>query len=257
MERALKGRVAVAGLVAACLSSLGGIATHSAASVSTAARVDHASSVAAARQFLYRMMDLRATGAVPRLVQSFAGGRLGSQHFTDSETYDDALIIDALIADGTAASLARARTIANALLFVQKNDPKPDGRIRSAYAPDQLTSRHAIRVTDPTSDVGAMAWAAMALVRLAAVSHDAHYLSGARRIGTWVARHCRDRRGAGGFHWRLHRPRAKDLVEVDRAQHRPVRAVPDAREADRQSALDCRRVVGAAVRSGDVAANGP
>ena len=120
MVRTLKGRVAVAGLVAACLSSLGGIATHSVASVSTAARVDHASSVAAARQFLYRMMDLRTAGAVPRLVQSFAGGRLGSQHFTDSETYDDALIIDALIADGTAVSSRGADRCDRALVRAEE-----------------------------------------------------------------------------------------------------------------------------------------
>jgi hypothetical protein len=210
MACGLSGRaLAVTGLVAACLSSSGGAAARSAASVhpahlriasvGIAPEVDHASSVAGARRFLYRMMDLRAAGDVPRLVQSFDRGPLGSRHFTDSETYDDALIIDAFLADGTAASLARARVVANALLFVQQHDPKHDGRIRVAYAPNPLTSPGAIRITDRTSDVGNMAWVGMALVRLAAVTHDARYLSGARRIARWIAEHCRDTRGAGGF----------------------------------------------------------
>jgi hypothetical protein len=120
-------------------------------------------------------------------------------HFTDSETYDDAVIIDALLADGSGASRTRARTIANALLFIQHNDPAHDGRIRVAYAPTPLNSRRDIRVTDRTSDVGNMAWIAMALARLAAVTHDVQYLNGAVRIGRWIVQHCRDTRGAGGF----------------------------------------------------------
>jgi hypothetical protein len=182
----------VAVTVAVTVASSGAVAEGSAAGVGT-------SSVADARRFLYRMMDLHAVGTVPRLVQSFTGGPLGRTHFTDSETYDDALVMDALLADGTSASRVRARTIANALLFVQHNDPAHDGRIRVAYAPNPLRSRSDIKITDRTSDVGNMAWAAMALARLAAVTHRARYLTGAVAIGAWIVRHCRDTRGAGGF----------------------------------------------------------
>jgi hypothetical protein len=187
----------VAATVVATMASLGAVAEGSV--VDVGASSVGASSVADARRFLYRMMDLHAVGTVPRLVQSFIGGPLGRAHFTDSETYDDALVIDALLADGTAASRVRARTIANALLFIQHNDPAHDGRIRVAYAPDPLRSRSDINITDRTSDVGNMAWTAMALARLAAVTHRARYLNGAVAIGAWIVRHCRDTRGAGGF----------------------------------------------------------
>jgi hypothetical protein len=63
--------------------------------------------------FLNRMMDLYARGSTPRLVQSFTGGTLGQQGFTDSETYDDALMIDAFLAEGTPDGLTRAVTLLN------------------------------------------------------------------------------------------------------------------------------------------------
>ena len=50
--------------------------------------------------FLNHMMDLYATGTTPRLVQSFEGGVLGQQAFTDSFTYDDALMIDSYLRGG-------------------------------------------------------------------------------------------------------------------------------------------------------------
>ena len=74
-------------------------------------------------------------GYDPCLVQSFSGGLLGEENFTDSETYDDALMIDAYLAQGTADGQARAEVIGNGLLYVQAHDPRRDGRIRAAYAP--------------------------------------------------------------------------------------------------------------------------
>jgi hypothetical protein len=78
------------------------------------------------------MTDRYAAGSVPRLVQSFTGGVPGRQHFTASESYDDALVIDAYLAAGTAAGRSRAEVIGNGLLYVQANDPAHDGRIRTA-----------------------------------------------------------------------------------------------------------------------------
>lgn len=156
--------------------------------------------------FLDAMMDRYATGTTPRLVQSFTGGTLGQEGFTDSETYDDALVVDAYLAEGTAPALARAETIGDALLLVQAHDPAHDGRVREAYGPQPLVTTTAggrqhvhVRIRDGTSDVGNMAWVAMSLVQLYATTGQAAYLAGAESIGHWVVRHCRDRRGAGGF----------------------------------------------------------
>jgi hypothetical protein len=145
------------------------------------------------------MMDRYATGPQLRLVQSFAGGKLEKRHFTDSVTYDDALIIDALLARGTPEDLSRAELIGEALLYVQANDPAHDGRLRGAYAPAALTSPAAIQATDATSDVGNMAWVGQALVQLYARSANSEFLSGAKSIGEWIQTHAYDARGAGGY----------------------------------------------------------
>jgi hypothetical protein len=147
--------------------------------------------------FLDQMMDLYATGTTPRLVQSFDGGPLSG--FTDSETYDDALTIQAFLSEGTPYGLQRAETIGNGLLYVQANDPHHDGRVREAYAPTPLTTPSDVVATDKTSDVGNMAWVGMALAQLYHATDSTQYLSGAERIGTWVVTHARDTRGAGGY----------------------------------------------------------
>jgi hypothetical protein len=163
-------------------------------------------SVQNAYTFLNRMMDLYATGSTPRLVQSFQGGSLGRQDFTDSETYDDALMIGAFLAEGTPDGLARATVIGDSLLLVQAHDPAHDGRIREAYAPAPLatTTKHGrqhvkVQIRDKTSDVGNMAWVGMALTRLYAGTGATTFLAGAESIGAWAVRNCLDERGAGGY----------------------------------------------------------
>jgi hypothetical protein len=154
---------------------------------------------AAAYTFLDDMMDRYASGTTLRLVQSFTGGVLEKRGFTDSVTYDDALVIDALLARGTADDVARSEVIGNALLYVQAEDPDHDGRIRAAYAPTPLTAPADVVATDPTSDVGNMAWVGQALVQLYARTGDTSYLTGATAIGQWIERNTYDTRGAGGF----------------------------------------------------------
>ncbi|HEX4060195.1 MAG TPA: hypothetical protein VHY58_04155 [Streptosporangiaceae bacterium] len=132
-------------------------------------------------------------------MQSFTGGALGRQHFTDSETYDDALTIDAFLAEGTPGGLTRAETIGNGLLYVQAHDPAGDGRIREAYAPKPLTAPSDVRITGKTSDAGNMAWAGMALAQLYHATGGSAYLAGAESIGNWIVANCRDTRGAGGY----------------------------------------------------------
>jgi hypothetical protein len=156
-------------------------------------------SIADAYVFLDHMMDRYAAGPVPRLVQSFTGGVLGRQRFTASETYDDAVVIDAYLAEGTPAGRSRAVVIGNALLDVQANDPRHDGRVRAAYRPAPLRSPAAATATDPATSTGEVAWAGQALVQLYAATGRKAYLAGAEAIGNWVQACCHDSRGAGGY----------------------------------------------------------
>ena len=156
-------------------------------------------SVARAYSFLDQMMDRYTAGSTPRLVQSYAGGTLGRDHFNASETYDDAVVIDAYLAAGTAAGRRRAKIIGSALLYVQDHDPLHDGRIRAAYAPTPLRSPAAVTATDPASVTGDLAWAGQALVQLYAATGRRAYLTGAEAIGNWVQAHAYDTRGPGGY----------------------------------------------------------
>jgi hypothetical protein len=156
-------------------------------------------SVAGAYAFLGQMMDRSAVGAVPRLVQSYTGGVLGQQGFTASETYDDAVMIDAYLAAGTRAGRARAELIGDGLLYVQAHDPIHDGRIRAAYAPSPLRKPADVHATNPATLTGDMAWAGQALAQLYAATGRAAYLDGAEAIGNWVQANCYDTRGAGGY----------------------------------------------------------
>jgi hypothetical protein len=149
--------------------------------------------------FLARMMDKYATGSRLRLVQSYEGGYLGRQHFTASFTYDDALIIDALLARGESSDVTRAEVLGNSLVYVQAHDPAGDGRIRAAYAPTPLSSAARIHATSDATDVGNMAWVGQALVQLYLRTRRNPLLKGAVRIGNWVQTHTYDTRGAGGY----------------------------------------------------------
>jgi hypothetical protein len=150
-------------------------------------------------EFLYQMMDRYASGSQLRLVQSYARGVLEKRHYTDSVSYDDALIVDALLARGAGEDVARAELLGEALLYVQANDPAHDGRVRAAYAPTPLTAPGAVQLTDSSSDVGNMAWVGQALVQLYARSGNATFLAGARRIGEWIQSNAYDSRGSGGY----------------------------------------------------------
>ena len=192
------GAVLAAGLAAAAgLAGCGGSGTAAdPAAVVSAGQLR--ASVARSYLFLDQMMDRYASGAVPRLVQSFAGGALGRQHFTASETYDDALVIDAYLAAGRPAATARAVVIGNGLLYVQAHDRQHDGRIRAAYGPAPLRGPADVTVADAATLAGNMAWAGLALARLYAVTGRMAYLAGAEAIGNWVQAHCRDTRGRAG-----------------------------------------------------------
>ena len=158
-----------------------------------------AGSVARAYLFLNQMMDRHAGGTTPRLVQSYLGGLLGLDGNTSSAVYDDALVIDAYLAEGTRDGVARAEVIGNGLLYLQAHDPSHDGRIMDQYQPTALEHPGDIHVTAPTSNTGDMAWAGDALAQLYSATGRKAYLDGAVAIGDWIQAHCRDDRGPGGY----------------------------------------------------------
>jgi hypothetical protein len=155
--------------------------------------------VARAYQFLDQMMDLRTAGPAPRLVQSYAGGLLGQRGDTSASSYDNALLIDAYLAEGTAGGVARAKTIGSALVYLQAHDRAHDGRLRDAYAPAPLGAANDIQATDPASSTGTLAWAGQALTQLYAATRIRAYLRGAIALGDWIQFQCRNGRGAGGY----------------------------------------------------------
>ena len=156
-------------------------------------------SITGAYEFLAEMMDRYASGPELRLVQSYSGGTLEREGVDDSFTYDDALIIDALLVRGEVEDLARAQLLGESLLYVQEHDPAGDGRIRAAYAPTPLASPADVSATDPTSDVGNMAWVGQALVHLYERTGTAAFLTGARELAQWIQTEAFDERGAGGY----------------------------------------------------------
>jgi hypothetical protein len=158
-----------------------------------------AGSVTRAYQFLNQMMDRHTGGTTPRLVQSYSGGLLGLDGDTSSAIYDDALVIDAYLAEGTQDGTARAAIIGQGLLYLQAHDPAHDGRIMDQYAPTALEHPGDIHVTAPDSNTGAMAWAGDALAQLYAATGNRAYLDGAVAIGDWIFTYCRDARGPGGY----------------------------------------------------------
>ncbi len=154
-------------------------------------------SISKAYEFLRMMMDLYVKGSTTRLVQSFRGGRL--RHFKDAVTYDDALMVDALLAQGTGDDVTRARVIGDAFLYVQAHDAAGDGRLRAAYAPKPLRNPEDVVVDDNTSDAGNMAWVGQALIQLHEKTADGSYLTGALAIAQWLQANTYDTRGSGGY----------------------------------------------------------
>ena len=208
--------------------------------------------VARAYQFLDQMMDLRTTGPARRLVQSYTGGLLGQRGDTSASSYDNALLIDAYLAEGTSGGVARAKTIGGALVYLQAHDRAHDGRLRNGYAPVPLHAANDIQVTDPASSTGTLAWAGQALAQLYAATRIRAYLRGAIALGDWIQSQCRDGRGPGGYTGGDTAAGAHDRMEVDRAQHRRVRVLPVAGPGDRQPGVVAAGRLGPAVRRVDV-----
>jgi uncharacterized protein (TIGR03437 family) len=136
--------------------------------------------------------------------------------------YDNSVALIALLAAG---DLARAQTIAGALLYAQGHDRFfTDGRVRNAYQggdislpPGWLPNNLANTVRMPgwydaghtqwfedetqvSTNTGNVAWAGLALLDMWEVTKDAQYLSGAEALGNWVTLNAAENRdGSAGL----------------------------------------------------------
>jgi hypothetical protein len=152
-----------------------------------------------AYQFLNQMMDRYAKGSVSRLVQSYTGGVLGAENYTASSTYDDALVIDAYLAQRTPGGQARAETIGNALLTALAQSAPQDGGLDDDYAPDPLRLPAGVQPEATSQTTGDASWAGDALVQLYAATRLPAYLTGAENLAGWIQANTSDVRGQGGY----------------------------------------------------------
>jgi hypothetical protein len=158
--------------------------------------IGHAYATTPACQTLAGQID---TKTAPLFLPSYptqTSGPLGGVAFL----YDNAAAAIALTGCG---DTAKARRIGDAMLWALAHDRYwHDGRLRNAYLAGPVTAaplklpgwwdaKENKWVEDQYqvgSDSGNLAWAMLALLALARATHDPHYLSGAERIGTYVAR---------------------------------------------------------------------
>jgi hypothetical protein len=152
-----------------------------------------------AYSFIDTMMDLHAQGTTLRLAQSFVatptfdGGDI-------SYTYDDAVLIAALLARGTADDLARAKVLGDSLVYAQDHDPAADGRVRDSYHADPFIKHDGTPdIATKSSYTGNIAWAGLALMQLYRATKDETYRTAAQKLASFIVANAFDTRGKGGF----------------------------------------------------------
>ncbi|MFE6868638.1 GDSL-type esterase/lipase family protein [Kitasatospora sp. NPDC057692] len=153
--------------------------------------------------FLQRTMDKHVVNGlgVPRSYTGghFADTRFGPDGFEPSFTYDNSVIIAALL-QGRFRDVGRAMRLGDSLLYAQAHDTEPDGRIRASYMPNPLvTAAGTPYVGSFSVYTGHMAWAGMAFSRLYWVTGEQRYLDGALKVANWIQNNAADTRGLGGY----------------------------------------------------------
>ncbi len=141
-------------------------------------------SIDKAYQFLDYMMDIYASGATTRIVQSYSDeGGLASTAFV----YDNALLVQAYLA---ARKLTRAKIVGDAILYAQTSDPAGDGRVRQAYFANAAAANGDYVTPGYSyfqgSAMGDVAWSGMALAQLYDHTGEQKYLNGAISAGTFI-----------------------------------------------------------------------
>lgn len=164
-----------------------------------AARPEPGSPLPKAYVFLAERMDKHAQGSTLRLVQSYVPTTTFSNGDV-SYTYDDDVMLIALLARGTPDDVARARVLGDSLLYVQSHDPLADGRVRSAYHARHLAKRDGSPgIAGTATDAGNLAWTGLALAQLYRSTGEQKYLPGATAVAEFVQANTYDTRGAGGY----------------------------------------------------------
>jgi hypothetical protein len=139
----------------------------------------------AAVRFLKQLTNAHHTSG-PRLAQSYQD----DSGLTDiAFVYDNALAIIALLEAGEGAS---ARALGDGLLYAQQHDEThTDGRLRQAYHAKTFinangTAHFGWEYGLTGTAVGDMAWAGIALARLARATGIGRYRTGAIKIADWI-----------------------------------------------------------------------
>ncbi|TQS41586.1 Tat pathway signal sequence domain protein [Cryptosporangium phraense] len=192
-------------------TSIAGIGLSAAPAV---AQIQRHPAVRAGYRFLNAAMDVHypAYGTL-RLPQSYSDeiGLYGTAYL-----YDAAVAALAYLAEGSPASVERARIIGESLRYAQDHDPAyRDGRLRQSYTvgpyarngvvqangfvqPDGLVN--AGNVFDHSASyTGDQAWAGLALLALARRGLNPAFLTAAVRLGNWVAATCGTNQALGGY----------------------------------------------------------
>lgn len=146
-------------------------------------------SVRKAYRFLAEKFDQYGSGSHLRVPRSYTGGFFTQPDFdfVSSFVYDDALVIQAWLAGGSAADRHRATILGDTLLYAQQHDPNGDGRTRASYQPDSFfTLDGKLDIGSPAAYTGNQAWVGMTFARLYAVTRHPRFLTGALRLAHWI-----------------------------------------------------------------------
>lgn len=156
-------------------------------------------SLANAYAFLYEQMDEYAQGTDLRLPQSYVPTATFSNGDV-SYTYDDDVMIIALLARGNPDDIGRARVLGDSLLYLQAHDRTHDGGVRDAYhARSLVVASGTLNIANAASHTGNLAWSGMAFAQLYRATSDPKYLKAALALGNFVQRNFYDPRGIGGY----------------------------------------------------------
>ncbi len=158
--------------------------------------------------FLNTMQDGYVAGSTVRLTQSYSDQLFVNPAYV-AFTYDNAVVIEAYLARGTASDIQRAVILGNGLVHAQANNfPVADGRFAQGYyvnAPD-ASGAYVTPAAYPfyfySSSVGDQAWAGMALAQLYHATHTAKFPNSCSNVANWIVANTYNTLGAGGYQFR-------------------------------------------------------
>jgi hypothetical protein len=174
-------------------------------------------------QYLYEVMDKGGTSSdTPRFIASYKtlspGAAIDEKLTTTCFIYDNALALMAFLARGKNEDLRRAKILADAFLYAQKNDRYfTDGRLRNAYRSGVFIEgynkkallpgwwdKHERQWCEDKEQVGTatgnMAWVGLALLAYYDKAGGRVYLDAALILGEWIQKEAGSDKGyTGGY----------------------------------------------------------